>query len=63
MNKLYIKKSVMLAVPKKLLYLVLPIMGKMSTLVKSGLVRSFCKVKIVFKTFNRLKNYFTFKSS
>ena len=39
----------------------------MSALVKSGLVRSlhkrlpFCKVKIVFKTSNRLTNYFSFK--
>ena len=67
MNKLYIKKPVMLTVPKKQLYLVLPFMGKMSTLVKSGLARSlhkrlpFCKVKIIFKTSNRLKNYFIFK--
>ena len=57
----------MLTVPKKQLYLVLPFMGKMSALVKSGLARSFhkrlpfCKVKIVFKTSNRLKNYFNFK--
>ena len=67
MNKLYIKKPVMLTVPKKQLYLVLPYMGKMSALVKSGLARSlhkrlpFCKVKIAFKTSNRLKNYFSFK--
>ena len=32
MNKLYIKKPVMLTVPKKQLYLVLPFMGKMSEL-------------------------------
>ena len=57
----------MLTVPKKQLYLVLPFMGKMSTLVKSGLARSlhkrlpFCNVKIVLKTSNRLKNYFSFK--
>ena len=68
MNKLYIKKPVMLTVPKKQLYLVLPFMGKMSALVKSGLARSlhkrlpFCKVKIAFKTSNRLKNYFSFKN-
>ena len=42
-------------------------MGKMSALVKSGLIRSlhkglpFYKVKIVFKTSNHLKNYFSFK--
>ena len=40
MNKLYIKKPVMLTVPKKQLYLVLPYMGKMFALVKSGLARS-----------------------
>ena len=67
MNKLYIKKPVMLTVPEKQLYLVLPYMGKMSALVKSGLARSlhkrlpFCKVGIVFKTSNRLRNYFSFK--
>ena len=68
MNKLYINKPVMLTVPKKQLYLVLPFMGKMSALVKSGLARSlhkplpFCKVGIVFKTSNRLRNYFSFKN-
>ena len=42
-------------------------MGKMSILVKSGLANSlhkrlpFCKVKIVYKTSNLLKNYFSFK--
>ena len=67
MNKLYIKKPVMLTVPKKRLYLVLPYMGKMSALVTSGLARSlhkflpFCKVRIVFKTSNRLRNYFSSK--
>ena len=67
MNKLYIKKSVMLAVNKKQLHLVLPFMGKLSSLVKFGLTRSlhkrllFCKVKIVFKTSNRLRNFFSFK--
>ena len=67
MNKLCIKKPPMLTVPKKQLYLVLPFMGKMSALVKSGLARSlhkrlpFCKVRVVFKTSNRLRNYFSFK--
>ena len=51
----------MLTVPKKELYLVLPFFGKISALVKAGLTRSlhkrlpFCKVKIAFKTSNRLK--------
>ena len=45
MNKLYIKKSNMLTVPKKQLYLVLPFMGKISALVKSELARlEFLKV-------------------
>ena len=35
MNKLYIKKPVMLTVPKKQLYLLLLFMGKMSALVKT----------------------------
>ena len=45
----------------------LPLLGKMSALVKSGLVRSlhkrlpFCEAKIAFKTSNRLKDYFSFK--
>ena len=38
-NKLYIKKPVMLTVPKKQLYLVLPFMRKMSALLKSVLAR------------------------
>ena len=67
MNKLCIKKPVMLTVPKKQLYLVLPFMGKMSALVKSDLARSlhkrlpFCKIRINFKTSNCLRNYFSFK--
>ena len=40
MNKLYIKKPVMLTVPKTQLYLELPFMRKMSALVKSGLSTS-----------------------
>ena len=41
----------------------------MSALVKSGPARSlhkrlpFCKVSIVFKTYNRLRNYFSFKDA
>ena len=67
MNKFNIKKPVVLTVPKKKLCLVLPFLGKMSALVKSGLTRSlhkhlpFCKVKIVFKSSNQLTNYFSFK--
>ena len=67
MNKLYIKKPAVSKVPKKQLYSVLPFMEKMSALVKSGLARSlhkrlpFCNVRIVFKSSDRLRNYFSFK--
>ena len=65
MNKLYIKKPVVSKVPKKQLYLVLRFMEKMSALVTSGLARSLhkplCKIKIVFKTSNGLRNSFSFK--
>ena len=66
-NKLYIKKSGLLIVPKEQLDVVLAFMGIMPALVKSGLFRSlhklllFCKVKIVFRISNCLKNYFRFK--
>ena len=65
MNKLYVKKPVILTIPKKQLYLVLPLEGKMSALVKSRSAKllhkrlPFCKVKIDFKTSNSLKNYFS----
>ena len=70
MSKFYIKKPVVLAVSKKQLYLLLPFLGKMSALVNFGCTRSihkrhkclpFCKFKIVFKTSNSLKNYFSFE--
>ena len=57
----------MSTVPKNQLHSVLPYMEKMTALVKSGLTRSlhkrlpFCKVRIVFKTSNRLRNYFSLK--
>ena len=67
MNKLHIKKPVILTVPNKQIYLVLPFMGELSALVKSGLIRTlhkrllFRKINIVFQTSNRLKNYFSLK--
>ena len=67
MNKLYNKTAVMLIVPKKQLYVVLPSISKLSALLKFGLIRSLhkrlplCKVKIVFYASNCLKNYFSFQ--
>ena len=69
LNKLFIKKPSVVTVPKKQLYIVLPFLGKISAIVKSGLVKSlhkrlpFCKIRVVFKTTNRLKNYFSFKDT
>ena len=57
----------MLTVSKKQLYLLLTFIGRMSALVKPGLVRSlhkhlpFFNFKIDLKTSNRLTNYFSFK--
>ena len=56
MNKLYIKKPVMLTVPKKQLYLVLPFMGKMSALVKLDSLDHYINVYLFarLKLFSRL---------
>ena len=65
MDKLYVKKPVIETIPKKQLYLLLPLKGKMSALVNSGSARllhkrlPFCKVKIAFKNSNSLENYFS----
>ena len=62
-----IKKPVTLAVPKNTTIFRVSFYGKVSGLVKSGLIWSlhkhlpFCKIQIVFKTSNHLKNYFSFK--
>ena len=59
MNKLYIKKPVVLTVLKKQLYFVLHFHGENIGFSNKRL--PFCKVKIVFKISNPLKNYFSFK--
>ena len=67
LNKLFIEKVTYLTVPKKELYIVLPFLGKSSSLLKTRLIKSlqkqvkFCKVKVIFKTTNRLKHFFRFK--
>ena len=66
-NKLYIKKVPVHTVPKKEVLIVLPFLGSSSWNIKNDLVRTFrnilpfCNIKIVFKTTNRLSNYFSFK--
>ena len=61
---IFIQKPVFTTVPKLELRIVLPYLGNISSITKKGLNRCiskrfiFCKLKIIFQTGNRLKNYF-----
>ena len=67
LNNLFVEKPIVLTVPKKELNIILPFLGSNSYLVKNRLVKtlhrriSFCKIKVIFKTTNKLKNFFSFK--
>ena len=67
LNKSFEPKPVTLTVPKKQLFVVLPFMGNMSGVIKTGLSKalekhlSFCKLRVIFKSINCLKSYFNFK--
>ena len=67
LNKVFEPKPVTLTVPKKQLLIVLPFMGNMSEVIKTGLSKAlqkrlrFCKLRVLFKSTNRLKSYFNFK--
>ena len=56
-------------VPKKELIIILPYLGNMSQIVETSLTKTmnkhmkFCKLRVIFQTNNRLKNYFRFKDS
>ena len=67
-NKIFDKKSPSKPMdPKKEVMLVLPFLGSNSWLVKNELSRTFrnilpdCKLKLIFKTSNRLSSFFSFK--
>ena len=66
-NKLHEKRIPVLTVPKKDIVIVLPFLGSISLLVKKNLIQTFSqfvptfKLKVVFRTGNRLTSYFTFK--
>ena len=66
-NNIFIQKSVFTTVPKMELTILLPYLGNISSITKKRLNRciskrlKFCKLKIIFQTGNRLKNYFRFK--
>ena len=66
-NKVYDKSLPVHTVPKKEVVMILPFLGSTSWTVKKELTRAFrqilpfCKLKLVFKTSNRLSSFFTFK--
>ena len=69
LNNMFIQRAQIPTVPKKELIIILPCLGKMSQIVKTRLTKTmnkhmkFCKLRVIFQTNNRLKNYFRFKDS
>ena len=67
LNNMYIQAPKVPSVPKKELIIILPYLGNMSQIVKTKLTKimskhmKFCKLRVIFQTNNRLKNYFRFK--
>ena len=67
LNKMFTIKPVNVTVPKKELFIILPFLGSFSSITKKQLGKSLsqnlklCKLRVIFKTTNRLKNYFRFK--
>ena len=66
---MFIQRLQISTVPKKELIIILPYLGKMSQIVETSLTKTmnkhmkFCKLRVIFQTNNRLKNYFGFKDS
>ena len=66
-NNMFIQNPVFTTAAKLELRIVLPYLGNISSITKKRLNRciskrlKFCKLKIIFQTGNRLKNYFRFK--
>ena len=69
LDKRYTVKEKSFDVPKKEVTVVLPFLGSNSSIIKTQLNKTFnqylkfCKLRIVFKTSNRLSNYFRFKDN
>ena len=69
LNNMFIQRLQIPSVPKKELRITLPFLGKMSQIVKTRLTKTmtkymkFCKLRVIFQTDNRLRNYFRFKDS
>ena len=64
---MYIQTPKALSMPKKELIIILLYLGNMSQIVKTKLTKTmskhmkFCKLRVIFQTNNRLKNYFCLK--
>ena len=69
LNNMFIQRLQIPSVLKKELRITLPYLGKMSQIVKTRLTKTmnkhmkFCKLRVIFQTNNRLRNYFRFKDS
>ena len=69
LKQLYVPKKVVLTVPKKELLLILPFMGNLSISLRKQIHSCFgqilppCKIKLIFKSTNRLSTIFSFKDT
>ena len=66
-DKLFLKKRIVLTVPKKVINISLPFMGKDSLKIRGNLTKlaktyfPCCKIQVMFNSGNRLGNFFSFK--
>ena len=66
---MFIQRLQVPTVPKKELIIILPYLGNMSQIVKTKLTKTmnkhmkFCKLRVIFQSNNKLRNYFRFKDS
>ena len=67
LNNMFTQRPQISTAPKKKLEIILPHLGKMFQIVKTRLTKTmnkhikFCKLRVIFQTNNRLRNYFCFK--
>ena len=67
LNNIFIQRPQIPTVPKKELKIIWQYLGKMSQIIKTRLTKTmskhekFCKLRGIFQTNNRLRNYFCFK--
>ena len=66
-DKLFLKKTVVLTVPRKIVNISLPFMGKDSLKIRNDFSKiaktyfPYCKIQVMFKSVNRLGSFFCFK--